>query len=1011
MRRQAIAVAVLILGLLPLFGAAPARALDPGKSLAACSVDTWRAREGVPGWVRALAQTSEGYLWVGTNVGLVRYGGGRATAIAAAPAQERASDVTGLLAARDGTLWINPGRGDPVCARDGILTDCLPAGQQLAPGTRIADIHQDAQGHFWLAADEGIYRFDGRALTLVHPAARLPFDRATAVHRDARGRLWLGAGNGLFSVAAASGAGAVVPQALIPGVELGFVSSFFETAGGRVWVVSERGLLRIEGEAVTLFGAAEGFPAGRPTQVIEDRDGNVWFGGRRGLTRFRAGAGFVTFTREHGLSDDDVTAVMEDVEGSLWVGTRGGGIGQFTDRTLDAQAGPPSLRERWINTVVEDGAGAIWIGTRAGLTRWKDGQERTFTRADGLPADHVHAVWPGRDGELWVGTEGGLGRWRAGKIDVPAPLATPVSALYQDGQGILWMGIGQGLARLVGGSIERLPVQGGMVLNEIRGMQHDDRGTLWLSAGGKLLRVVNGQVALPPAGSAPFDDVGQVGKVRSLQRSADGTLWLGTYDGLVRNRGGVWRRFDGAQGVVPHDLYQVLDDDRGFLWAGTTQGITRIARAALTNLEAGRDPGMGLVSFHASDQRRAVAAVRANQPGAWKGRDGRLWFATSRGVVTIDPTRLRVNSRPPSVVIEQALVDGRPAKRGVPNAFAPGSGALEFHFAGISLIEPQKVRHRYRLEGFEPQWVEAGTRRVAYYTNIGPGSYRFRVQASNADGVWNHQGDVLELKLAPHFFQTWWFYCLCALGALGLVLSFHRMHVAQVHSRYAATFAERNRVARELHDSLLQGMAAALLHMKGLRKRVARTMVAPPPGQSGQPGDAVTGELQKIEALIASNMEETRQFVFDLREQPATTVAGEQEPTAVALERLVERLRVEGSTEVRLRVEGMARPLPRQVSRELLRIAQEALHNALRHAQAAHVEVYLVEQSDRVQLRVRDDGRGFDPRAAAKAGTGHFGLVGMRERAASIGSFLLESRPGHGTTVEVTISERELTNG
>jgi signal transduction histidine kinase/ligand-binding sensor domain-containing protein len=1008
MRRQAIAVVVMILG--GIMAAAPARALDPGKSLAECSVDTWRAREGVPGWVRALAQTQEGYLWVGTSAGLVRYGGGRVTAIDPAAALQRASDVSGLLAARDGALWISPARGDPVCVRGGALTECLPVGQRLAAGTRVADLHQDPEGNVWLAADEGIYRFDGRTLTLVHPAARLPFERATSLHRDGRGRLWLGAQSGLFSVAAgAAGAGAVVPQAVIPGVDLGFVSSFFETAGGRLWVVSERGLLRIEGEAITLFGAAEGFPAGRPTQVIEDRDGNVWFGGRRGLTRFRPGTGFVTFSREQGLPDDDVTAVMEDREGSLWVGTRGGGIGQFTDRTLDGQAGPPSLRDRWINTVAEGADGALWVGTRAGLTRWKDWVERTFTRADGLPADHVHSVWPGRDGELWVGTEGGLARWRAGKIDVPAPLATLVSALYQDGRGTLWLGTGEGLARLVGDRIERVPVDAGLALNEIRGMQHDDQGTLWLSAGGRPVRVVDGKVVGPPASDAILNGVG---KVRSVLRSADGALWLGTYDGLVRNRGGVWRRFDAAEGRVPGDLYQVLDDDRGFLWGGTSQGIARIAKQALADLEAGRRPSIGMMSFHASDQRREVAAVRARQPGAWKARDGRLWFATSRGLVTIDPARLRANSRPPSVVIEQALVDGRPAQRGVPNAFAPGSGALEFHYSGISLIEPQKVRHRYRLEGFDPQWVEAGTRRVAYYTNIGPGSYRFRVQACNADGVWNHQGDVLELSLAPHFFQTWWFYGLCALGALGLVFSFHRMHVAQVHSRYAATFAERNRVARELHDSLLQGMAAALLHMKGLRKRVARTQAGQ--GAGAALAEPVTAELQKIEGLIASNMEETRQLVFDLREQPATSTTGgggEPQPLAVALEQLVDRLRGEGSAEVRVRVEGTARPLPRQVSRELLRIAGEALHNALRHAQATHVDVHLVAEADRVQLRVQDDGRGFDPQAARGPGAGHFGLVGMRERAASIGSFLLESRPGQGTTVEVTISERELKDG
>ena len=1009
--RKALAVGVVLAGFCP--GAA--HALDVGKSLGECSVETWRSRDGVSGPVRALAQTDEGYLWIGTNAGLGRYGGGKVGAVV--PEGGRAIDVQGLLAARDGTLWITPARGEPICARAGALLDCLPAGQHLGPGAHVADLQQDAHGSIWIATGEGIYKFAAGQLTLVHAAAALPFlaTAPVALHIDRRGTLWVGTASGLFTARGDS----FERFAAAPVADTGVIASFSETPSGRIWVAGERGLVRIEtgsgrdaggagGEdsQVAFFGAAAGFPPGRPTQVIEDRDGNVWVGSRHGLIRFRPGAGFVRFTRDDGLPEDDVTSVFEDREGSLWVGTRGWGMAQFTDRTLDGRSGPPSLQDRWINSVAEDRAGSLWVGTRSGVTRWRRGerQEHSYTQADGLPSNNVLSVQPGPAGEVWIGTDGGIARWRAGSIDVPAVFPAAASALYLDGAGILWIGTSDGLARLDPGAaslqVLRLGAEPGLALNEIRGMQPDARGVLWLSAGGKLLQVDPQQnKVVTPLGLDPT-----IGKIRSLHRDDDGILWLGSADGLVRNQGGIWTRFGAAQGLIPEDLFQVVSDDRGYLWASTTAGIVRVSKQSLADVAAGRRARVDIVAFAASDQRREVGAVRARQPGVWRGHDGRLWFATSRGVVSLDPARLRVNTLPPAVLVEDVLVDGRPARRGGPNVFPPGSGALEFHFSSVTLIEPQKASHRYRLEGFDRDWIEAGTRRAAYYTNIPPGHYRFAVQGSNADGVWNQSGDQVDLTLAAHYYQTWWFYVLCAAAALGLGLSFNRMHVAQVHSRYAATFAERNRVARELHDSLLQGMAAALLHMKGLRKRFAPTAPAPR-------AEAVAGALEKIESLIGRNMEETRRFVWDLREQP---VPGDQ-PLGPALQQLVDRAQDElgkgqgpsagAGLEVRLRIEAgcAGLTLAQHPRRELLRITQEALSNAINHAQAARIDVALARKGTSVTLTVSDDGRGFDLVQAPGADAGHFGLVGMRERAGSIGALVVESRPGQGTKVEVTV--------
>jgi signal transduction histidine kinase/ligand-binding sensor domain-containing protein len=980
MRPRALALVAAILMVSPV-----ARALDGSKRLSGCTVDTWRSRDGLPGaWLRAIGQSPDGYLWLGTQGGVARYGGGRFVQPQPKHAYEDA--VTDLVAARDGTIWILPSRGPPLCVRGSSFTSCFARGEPFPEGLRMADAQEDGEGTIWLAGSDGIHSVRAGHLQRVHPASAWGSASVTTVHRDRGGRLWVGTSAGLFS----STDGPLVAYPL-PGHEAAAVSAIFEGPSGALWVVAERALVRLDGAGPVLVeGSGE---LRRPTQGIQDRDGNVWIGTRGGLARFQPGRGFVVFTRADGLPDDDVTSVFEDREGSLWVGTRGGGLAQFTDRTLDGQSGPPSLRDQWISTVAVDGEGALWTGTALGLTRWKDGHERTFTTRDGLPTDEVLSVQPGGQGVVWVGTAAGLARWKDGRIDRPVPVTSPVASLFLDQAGVLWLAVADGLARLEGEHLRNIQLEdtlknaGGV---EIRAIQRDDRGTVWVSAAGRLLRVDGDRLVKPHPGDP------RVGKVRSLFTDRDGALWLGTHDGLVRVRQGQVRSFGEAEGLERADFYQLLADDRGDLWVGAGHGILRISRASIDALDRGQRQRLEVLSFDVSDQGREVGATRTRQPCAWKGPDGRLWFATRRGVVSVDPAHVRLNTSRPPVLIEEALVDGRPAERGVANRFPPGSGAMEFHFSAITFLEPNKAQHRYLLEGFDRQWISAGTRRVAYYTNVRPGHYRFRVQGSNADGVWNEAGDVLELTLAPHFHQTWLFYAAVALVVLGLVLAFHRMRLGQLKARYAATYAERNRMARELHDSLLQGMSAALMRLRGLRKLFK--------GAITRPDDpAVASEITEIEEVVAGNIEETRRLLWDLRgeAQGPTDLGG-------ALESLVRKLGNARGAAMRTTVEGTASLLPRHVCRELLLITQEAITNALTHGAAKAIEVRLCYEDQQVRLLIRDDGRGFDPALALGPDAGHFGLKGMRERAASLGALVVDSRPGQGTRVEVTVSRREM---
>ncbi len=1033
-----------------LVGGAPvARGLDPTRPLAAFTVEAWRVSDGLPGaWVRGVAQTAEGYLWVATYGGVARYGGDRVLTVPAERPFERLSDVKGVLAAGDGRLWIAPAEGDPVCWRAGALAPCLAGGHRLgaAPVARIEALAGDADGTVWIAASGGLFRVgrDGVPARVLDRGAPPPGPIA-ALARDGRGGLWIGAAGGLYLArpepdattngAGVPGGGAVrgvasatgersgdqprpatgapsrEPPAIGPVAAwtLGAVGAIFADRSGGLWVAGVGGLMRLGpgaggardgGGAIEVHDRARGWPGGRPTGGLEDADGNLWIATRAGLVRLREGR-FSRYGQADGLPDEDLTAIFEDREGSLWLGTRGAGLVQVTDRTLDSQAGPPSLRNAFISALCEADDGALFVATGAGLVRWKDGQETRFGQAQGLPSDNVLTVHPAAadgartggpgpgTGGVWVGTDRGLARWRDGTIDRPFAIDAAVSSLYVDATGVTWVGSARGLIRVQGGEHAVIPSAPELEGTEIRGINHDDGGILWASAGGRLARLEGGALR----SARLIIDGSPVMRVRALHRDEAGALWVATAGGLARRAGGRWRMFTMADGLPGHELFQMVSDGHGFLWAGTSHGILRIPGRTLVKGPPDGGPRLGLVLYDTSGQRRDVAATRTRQPGAIRAGDGSLWFATARGLVRIDPARMRLRQVAPTVRIESAVLDGRPARPGVDNHFGPGAGNLEVRFGAITLLEPRKARHRYRLEGFDPGWNEAGDRRTAHYTNLPAGHYRLRVQGSNADGAWNEAGDTLELTLAPHFHRTAWFYGLVGLLVLGVGFAAHRLRVSRVRSGFAATLAERNRIARELHDSLLQGMAAAAMRLRGLRKRVT--------GAGGNAPDpqAVGQELREVEALVAASIVETRQTVMGLRE-PAGPAPG----LGPALTALVRQLAEGTPVATEVTVEGPVRPLRPALHHELTRIAGEAVKNALLHAAPTQINVALCYRPDALTLSVRDDGRGFDPALAPAAGDGHFGLLGIRERAARLGSLELASAPDRGTHLAITVN-------
>jgi signal transduction histidine kinase/ligand-binding sensor domain-containing protein len=976
-----------------LLSAGPAAALDPEQGIDRCAIERWAAKNGLPGdSVRTMAQATDGQLWIATFGGLARYDGIQFTLIEA-PADLRlaVSDVDQMLAARDGSVWLGSLHHPPLRVQQGVVS-ALDRRQGLPPGQHALAYAEQAGGQIWMATEAGIYRFaDGRFIP--HAAAGLDGRLATALRVDDRGTLWLGTDRGLFSLVGDR----LVAHPAVPGEAR--VSALHEDRGHVLWVAAGDSVVAIENtgslQRLTRFSAREGLPAGPFSAITDDADGNLWIGTRFGLVRLRAGKTQL-YTATDGLSDTDVASLLVDREGSLWVGSRNSGLMQVSDRTLDTRATPAVLAAHELESVCEAPDGAMWFGSRGGgAVRVKDGRSQQYGHAQGLPTDTVNAVLPGLDGEMLLGTPRGLYRWRDGRIEDVGSWPGQVIALYRDRARVLWIGGMGELGRLdPDGHLTTYGPGDGVPVRHVRHMVEDASGALWVSGvQGGLVSWQGGRFARP----AIMDLVARKkGAIRSMLLDPAGVLWLAAErDGLIRIEGNQPFVHDASKGMPQSLLYQLLEDDAGDVWIGTHNSIVRVSRSSLDAVAAGQRSGVDAVSFETLDRRSGTVAAELKQPSAWKSRDGRLWFVAAQAVITIDPRRVRTNTVRPVVAVEGALVDGRPADAASDVVVPAGAHRIEVQYAARALLQPGKVRYRYRLEGVDADWVEAGTRRVAIYTDLPPGSHRFQVLASNNDGLWSDRGATSRLLVGQPFYRNYRFYLVCVawMLPLGLIVVFllHRMQLRRVRAEYNVMFAERNRVARELHDTLLQGMSAVGMQLHSIRGRLAGA-----PAETSQ-------DLDVVQDTVAQCLEETRRVVWNLRRDGAPR--GE---LAAALSRSAERICKPAGVACEVHVErgtGATTRVSPATEDELFRIGEEGMANAVKHAQAQRIDVHLRYGDAQVVLSVSDDGRGFDPQSAQSPG--HFGLTGLRERAAKIGGTLvIRSKPGEGTTVEVTAPAR-----
>lgn len=944
-------------------------------------LDVWRAQDGVRlSFTSNLVQTHDGYLWLSTQSGLTRFDGlhfktfdGTNT-----PALRGRPNLQTypLLEDRRHTLWIGSDAGlvtydgasfsslsrDSTFGTDLVNAAALDsAGRVLAitrlgrlfhvsgtaalemvPRTSVGSLGSsmtvDVHGDIWIAAGaQGAYRVHhDTILPAVFPKGA-QLQEVTRIVATPDSALWLGTATSIVHLK-----NGVVRRIPLPAREaLAAVSCFAIGRDGTLWIGTEgAGLFRFDGNALTRLSRRDGLSDDRVIDVLVDHDGNVWIATRDGLNRLRPVA-FASYTSSTGLPTDLPGAILRDASETVWLA-------------------PPT--------------GGLFFGNMS------DGRA-TFAVAETVSrSDRITALAPGRGGSVWAGRlHGSVTRFVAGHA-VPSPALgalPPVTDILEEANGTLWIGTWHGLFQLNGGVVRVRTAKDGLPDDAVHRVLRDSSGTLWVATQSGVARAKLGEERFTPVA---VPDGGGI-RAAVLFEAPAGTIWLGSASGLARIAGGRPALITTTHGLPENWVGAAERDSAGGLYLGQLGGLTRVELRDLLAVADARTPALTTVASYPS-----LDGLPGGDPTAWPhpwsftDRRGMIWFAMAHGVVMVDPARLPRSARAPLVTIEQLLVDGSP----LPTSGSPTLGAeaqrVELRYTGVDLSNGPGLRFRYRLDGFDTAWVDAGPQRVASYTRLGAGAYRFRVSARAGNGGWSPAESTAEFLVLAPLYRRPWFMGLSTLLAALLLWSAHH---ARLRTRSAAIQAERSRMAREIHDSLLQGFGGIALQL-----HAASTRLALRPEQ--QP------LLDRVLALIDRTLTQARATVWEMRLDDSGVTDLSVDCAAAA-----DRILADSEIAVRVVQHGRTRRLSPEGRAACLRITEEALTNVRKHAEATEVTVAFDYNWRRLRLSVTDNGKG-DDLSLESPPPGHWGLVGMRERATQIGGRLsLHSRAGNGTTVSV----------
>ena len=1015
--------------MLSLLVAAPLRGLGTQRKLSQFGQQTWQSDSGLPqNTVHSVLQTRDGFLWIATEAGLARFDGLNFRVYDTQNTPQLRSDIINDLKEDSfDALWISTTSGlvretrgafTLFSAADGLPSSAVSAtyishagkliamtagGVAVLHGDRFekiagaedlqvtnasSQIAEDGRNQIWIAGNREVYRLDGDGLKATRLAVSADLGELRSVALSRSGQVWVGGRGGVEILDGDRSRSLTVKDGLPSDV----IHVLLPDDDGGMWIGTDRGLARWSAGVVSAVGASEGLGAAPVERLYMDRERTLWVATNRAVARVSNGV--VDLSPRH-FRLTGILSIFEDREGSVWFGTDNAGVTVLREQAFSTLSEQDGLTAGAVRAIFQNRAGAIWLGTNGGgLDRVEGGRASALVSHPSLSSDVVLALAETGD-DLWVGTPNGLNRVRHGVVRVFTTengLADDfVRSLFADRDGSLWIGTRNGLSHLGGGHFTSYSTLDGLGSDLIGAILRSRKGDLWIGTLGGLSRLEgSGFVTLRTKDGLGSD------AVTSLLEDNAGTLWIGTQNaGLSSLRDGRIISFPPSKSGLPETVFGMLQDGAGDLWMSSRREIYRVSASALEGF-ASRGAGPGPVRrYGIADGMRISEGSGGGHPAAWRMHDGSLWFATLDGVAFVSPESTTRNELPPLTAIEQILLNDREVhlqREGAVKTLVvpPGARRIEVQYAGLSFVAPQKVRYRYRLRGFDKEWVEAGSRREAFYTNIPPGRYTFEVLSSNNDGVWSMDPSTFNLRVQPTLLQTWWFYGLMVLGLGGLAFLIYRWRVLTVEAQYKAVLQERGRIAREIHDTLAQGYVAISVQLE-ITARLLQVSK-----------EAALKQLDETKELVRGNLVDARSSIWNLRSQ------SEAETLPSLLAAMTESRSSADGPVLKLEIKGAYRPVATGVEQEILRIAQESVTNAIRHARAKHIRVTLRYDASTLQLQVADDGRGFAETSKDWTGAGHFGVQGMRERAERISArFIVSSREGEGTVVDLQMDPRK----
>jgi signal transduction histidine kinase/ligand-binding sensor domain-containing protein len=975
-------------------------------------VDVWSIEDGLPqSSVISVTQARDGYLWLGTLNGLVRFDGMKFTLFDEANTPGLVSSrIVHLFEDSAGNLWVGTeNAGVDLIQKNGEIRN-FDIGKGIRDG-RLVAAAEDAGGTVWLLTANGLLgRYRSNALNVLRNVG------CKALIAETNSLVWLGAdppvadpnrAGGVFGIPANSPATAFVVERSVPVTNR--LDFLLASPRGGFWMLADGRVQRWQQDApISQFGPYPWSPGVPVTSACEDKDGHLIVGTYgQGVFWLDATGNWTQLSDE--LSHSSVLTLTVDVEGNLWIGTNGGGLNRVRRRTFRVL---PGSEGAVVQSASEDSQGALWVGYNGNSRvdrRFAD-STRTFQMVPdaGIAARcDVKSVLVDNQGLVWAGMwftgdpqrePPRLFQFAEGEFKplvATAAVSQDVSVIFQDRKQQLWVGTRAGLGIRVGDSWRVFTQGDGLPADEIRGLSDDSSGSLWIATGGGLGRLRDGQFTVfRKKDGLPSDDLS------SVYADPEGIVWVGTRgSGLVRFDGRNWTHITMEQGLAGNSIGYMIEDGAGHLWLGSNAGLMRVSKASLTAFAQNPTNGIVCRGYVEADGLPSRECTQGSQPAACRTRDGRLWFPTTRGLVSVDPAAIQPNPYQAPVIIESVLVSGIEQNtnrlRSAPPKVVvvpPGREHLEIHYTSLHLGAAQQARFRYRLDDHETGWQEVGNLRVARYSKLPPGEYRFEVQAANEDGVWNPQATVQLIFVRPPFWKTAWFLTVASLALLGAVVAtVHYVSTQKLQRQLAAMKQEeelekeRSRIARDLHDQL-----GANLMQVAMLADLAES-------DKDQPA-----EVESHAQQIAGTARETTRALDE--------IVWAVNPLNDTLDSLVtyickyaqEYFELAG---VRYRVDvpdDLPRtPLPPEVRHNIFLAAKEAVNNVVKHAQATEARLRLKLAADHFVLEVEDNGRGL---GASKSKTGRNGLRNMRQRLEDVGgSFSISPAPERGAVARFTV--------